>query len=66
MTPGERLARGLELMEDIRGLALAGVRARHPGLPEAEVFRLFLRLHLPASTADRVAAMRAARRSGPG
>lgn len=37
MGPEERLRRSLEMSDDLREIAEAGIRARHPGYAEQEV-----------------------------
>jgi hypothetical protein len=42
MTPAQRLAKAFELTELGRRLFADGLRHRHPGLPEAELRRVYL------------------------
>jgi hypothetical protein len=42
MTPAQRLAKAFELTDLGRRLFAEGLRRRHPGLPEAELRRIYL------------------------
>ncbi len=42
MSAVERLQQVFELSESVRQLALAGLRARHPGCSDVELLELFL------------------------
>jgi hypothetical protein len=41
MTPAQRLAKAFELTELGRRIFADGLRQRHPGLPEAELRRIY-------------------------
>ena len=41
MTPAQRLAKALELTELGRRIFADGLRQRHPGMPEAELRRIY-------------------------
>ena len=43
MSPQERYAIGVGLSDDLRDVALAGLRNRHPTLPQADLMRLYVR-----------------------
>jgi hypothetical protein len=43
MSPGEKLARVFEHSAFVRSLIMAGIRRRHPGATEQEVFLRFAR-----------------------
>jgi hypothetical protein len=42
LTPQERYLLAVEMSDNIRDIALAGLRARNPGIPEARLMQLFL------------------------
>ncbi|MBV8205430.1 MAG: hypothetical protein JO041_01455 [Acidobacteria bacterium] len=44
MTPAQRLEMALEMSEEVRGLALAGLRSRRPELTANELKRELIRL----------------------
>jgi hypothetical protein len=46
MAPAERVRHALELSEWARGLALAGLRERHPGCSEVELVELGFASHV--------------------
>lgn len=46
MTPAARVAAAAEMSEDMRAVAAAGIRARHPGYSDAEVRHALFRLLL--------------------
>lgn len=54
MTPAQKFALAGALTRNIRQLALAGIRARHPGIDEHEA-----RLRLAAMSIDRLTLLRA-------
>jgi hypothetical protein len=54
MTPGERLAIGAAMSDEIRILAEAGIRARHPTHTDAQVADAFARMLLGPELAQRV------------
>lgn len=54
MSPGERLALAFEMSEEVRQLALSGLRARHPGWDDARLHDALLELMLGPDLATRV------------
>jgi predicted Zn-dependent peptidase len=44
MSPTQRLEAAAQMSDDVRALAAAGIRARQPGLSEAEVQAALVRL----------------------
>jgi len=36
-TPGERFAAGLQMTDDLKAIAFAGIRRRNPGMPDSDV-----------------------------
>jgi hypothetical protein len=54
MTPGEKLARVFEHSDFVRSLTMAGIRRRHPGSSEREVFLRFARQTLGEELFGRV------------
>ena len=54
MTPGERLAIGAAMSDEIRVLAEAGIRARHPAHTDAEVADALARILLGPELAQKV------------
>jgi hypothetical protein len=47
MSPADRLRQAIELSEAARRLAVAGLRARYPGLSEAEIAAMYAGIRLP-------------------
>ena len=45
MPPARRVAVAMEMSDRIRDIALAGIRARHPGLSEKEVLTRYVLEH---------------------
>ena len=54
-TGAERVALAVEMAEEVKAIALAGIRSRHPEWTEAEVSVELLRLLHGDEMADRVA-----------
>lgn len=54
MTPSQKLERVRELTLMVNGLALAGLRRRHPGESEGELLLRLARLRLGDEVVDRV------------
>jgi len=54
MPPGDKLARVFEHSAFVRSLTMAGIRSRHPGATEREVFLRFARQTLGAELFRRV------------
>jgi hypothetical protein len=52
MSPAARLAAAAALSDEIRALAVAGIRARRPGASEKQVARAFARIVLGRDLAD--------------
>lgn len=55
MSGAERVAYAVEMAEEAKAVALAGIRSRHPDLDHAEVSAVWLRLLHGDEIADRVA-----------
>lgn len=45
MSPARRVAIAMEMSDSIRDIALAGIRARHPGLSEKETIARYVLDH---------------------
>ena len=56
MTPQERLAAAVEMSEDVRALAEAGIRQHHPAYADAEVREALLKILLGPELARRASA----------
>lgn len=54
MTPGERLAIGAAMSDEIRVLAEAGIRDRHPSYTEAQVADALAQILLGPELAEKV------------
>lgn len=54
MSPSERLALASKLSEEVRQLALGGLRARHPGWDDQRLHDALLELILGPELAERV------------
>ncbi|MBN1837154.1 MAG: hypothetical protein JW820_14960 [Spirochaetales bacterium] len=56
LSPEERHALGVMMSDDLRDVALDGLRDRHPQLPQAELLRLYvdtlLGWRVPSSSRD--------------
>lgn len=65
LDPARRLALLGAMISDVRALANAGLRARHPHASDEEIFALFLRRTIPEALVEPVLRRRAERRSTP-
>ena len=54
MPPGKRLRIALEHSDFIRGLMMAGIRMRNPGISEEDVRKHLIRLTLPPEIVKKV------------
>lgn len=54
MTPGERLALGAAMSDEIRLLAEAGIRSRHPTYTDAQVADALAQILLGPELADKI------------
>jgi hypothetical protein len=56
LSPEERYALGVMMSDDLRDIALAGLRERHPALSQADLLRLYvdtlLGWRVPSSSRD--------------
>lgn len=61
MGPVRRLELAVEISEDVRQIALDGIRARHPAFDSTQVHHEWLRILYGDELAGRLATVRAAR-----